>query len=297
MASVTTTSNPIPVTNQQSQTPWNWDLFGTLFGLLLGVCISCFAYWLHKTYFYIRRFKYGVFTSAVILNKNRIEYKDRNHTTYTFHTKYQYIDNRLELTQNHIKTVCNKFIHSNYSYSYIPFEIKQLIIEYVGYPFIFWYGPFIKESKITHKFYKEIDNGSIISVQYDPKYPKNCFIRETSTDTFVSCCAVWTGGFFISLGASIYSIISLVDTIQNKAPRIDGNENNNIDMDIAFIPETILLVLGITIIMVTLSMTCMMYIKGMGCFKNYRYELNCTDAAEFEAKFQITEDGTFGNVC
>ena len=232
------------------------------------------------------------------------QYYNKKHIEYTFHAKLKYIDDRIELTEKHTQTIIDKFIKKNYTnlhkyecyhLLYIPPEIKQLIMEYLGYSFIFWYGPFTKETQISQQFYKEIDIGSIVRVQYDPKYPKNCFIYEQVARRFALCCSAWSGGFGISLAGSVYLIVLFIDTIQALAPKVEGDDSQ-IDMERACISEIVSLLLVIVFIMVGITIGFIMYIKKIYCCKMYQSELRCTEVIEFEREYKIGKESIMDDV-
>ena len=139
-----------------SRTAWFIPGTITIFALLY-FCLSILLW--------MRRYLYGVITSAILIDKQLL-------VTDNNKSKHSIIRYKFDLKAS-INMLVQKFISKEIQNDGIPPEIIGLCANYL-YGILFIYSGYVEATiKTDYKFYDNINIGDNIKVVYDPKYPEN----------------------------------------------------------------------------------------------------------------------------
>eukprot|EP01084_Bolivina_argentea_P049162 90456_1 len=226
----------------------NWLINGIVW--LIPYClwtIGC-TYYVYTVYFIYRRYKYGTITTGQITKKCITVSNNDTNETIEYYLHFTFEDKRAEITDKYLLKILNKFTQD--IDNYIPNDIIQLCMQYIGDSFIFYYGPYRSMQQVTHFTYNQVTEGENIKLKYDIKYPQNVEIYDNNKD--------YINYFFILIMPIFCISVVCIGIIYGLIVTIEYNNNQWIGM-IFIIMSSIF----ITIVVIT---SCC-FKKKYFCFK------------------------------
>lgn len=239
-------------------TKWTTAVIVWMFPFALILAVS--AYYVQSLYLLHRKRNCGVICNGKVTKKwkkQRPGMEGRTNTTY--YVQYSFVDCRAELTtnaldkvvRNHMMTACTAPFIQIHGATECDDRIIQIIIEFLGDSFTFYYGPFHHKTSCTKKAYhKHYRVGHRIPIIYEPQHIEHSetYRRTPKWKSFM----LWglpIIGIIVVLLAVLYGFWETIKVIGTNG-----------------LMEMILVLSAFSVVFTSIFMGCCCYKKSMGCF-------------------------------
>ena len=160
--------------------------FDLTWAIAFSLFVSYILYCCRYISIYFGRDRHQITTKGKVIRLWKVELDGRPR----YNIQCEFEDRRTEISTQYTPLLIEQWLLKN---NYIfPTDIINICNQYLGHPFIFWFGPFRKNEEVTRLHYRCYSIGNSYTITYDPKYP------EHSSIPFYRDAVIRTGCAFVS---------------------------------------------------------------------------------------------------